>query len=319
MALDYENSGVSVKKGDDFADFIKAFPSKAVSKGIGGFAGGIELDTEKYKNPIIMSTTDGVGTKLLIAKKLNNWKTVGIDLVAMNVNDLIVCGCEPVNFLDYIATGKIDDERLHDIISGIILGCEQAECVLTGGETAEMPGMYADDDVDLAGFALGIVDKNKVLPKLDAMNAHDVILGLPSTGLHSNGYSLARKAVPEDNLELYKEMLTPTKIYIKEMKKLLSTQKILGAAHITGSGLLGNFLRVIPSHLKPAFTWDWKVPSIFEAIQKLGGISTNEMREVFNMGIGMALVVAKENESEVLDYAKKEGIDIVRMGELMNV
>jgi phosphoribosylformylglycinamidine cyclo-ligase len=317
MPIDYEEAGVSTKKGDDFADFIKNFPSKAVSKGIGGFAGGIPIDPGKYSRPILMSTTDGVGTKLLVAKKLGKYDTVGIDLVAMNVNDLIVAGCEPLSFLDYIACGRIDDAVLREVMTGIVAGCEEAECVLTGGETAEMPGMYAEDDIDLAGFALGVVDEKDVLPKLSSISAGDSIVGLPSSGVHSNGFSLARKAVDPDDLPVWRELLTPTRIYVREMKKLISSGMVLAAAHITGSGLIDNFVRVIPKGLAPKFAWDWEVPRIFGAIQASGGISTEEMRKVFNMGIGMAIVVKRKDEAAFLDFAARNGIAAFVAGELV--
>jgi phosphoribosylformylglycinamidine cyclo-ligase len=316
MAIDYENAGVSRKKGDDFADFIKNFPSKAVSGGIGGFAGGIPIDPSKYRKPILMSTTDGVGTKLLVAKKLEKYDTVGIDLVAMNVNDLIVAGCEPLSFLDYIACGKLRDEVLHEVVKGIVAGCEEAECVLTGGETAEMPGMYAEDDIDLAGFALGLVDEKDVLPKLGRIEAGDSVIGLPSSGIHSNGFSLARKVVDEDDIDTWKELLSPTRIYVREMKKLISSGKVRAAAHITGSGLMENFVRVIPKSLKPLFSWDWNIPGIFGKLQESGKIATEEMRKVFNMGIGMAIVVKRREEEAFLDFAKRSGIAAFKAGEL---
>lgn len=309
----YASAGVDIEKGDRFADFIKNIKSKAVSSGIGGFAGGIEIDTEKYKKPVLLSSTDGVGTKLLVAQKLKKFDTVGIDLVAMCVNDLIVCGAAPLVFLDYIACGKIHEEMLHDIVRGIVEGCEQAECTLAGGETAEMPDLYAEKDFDLAGFSVGIVDKDKMLPRTDEIKAGDVLLGLPSTGIHSNGLSLARKVIKEENWDL---LLPPTKIYIKDMKKLIETGMVLAAAHITGGGLEGNVVRILPDNVKPEFTWDWDVPEVFTRIQEDGPVEEAEMRKVFNMGIGMTIVVKKENKDAVLDFAKKNDIDLKFMGTL---
>ncbi len=318
MAIDYRSAGVDMEKGDQFADFIKNLPSKAVDKGIGGFAGGIPLtNIAGMREPMLMSTTDGVGTKLLVAKKLNKWDTIGIDLVAMNVNDLIVCGCKPLNFLDYIACGRIDETKLHAIIKGIVDGCEQADCVLTGGETAEMPDVYEADDVDLAGFCTGVVDKADMLPRLGEMSEGDVVLGLPSSGVHSNGYSLARKCVPDSDSKAWDLLLTPTRIYVRELSTLIGTGKVLGAAHITGSGLDGNFERVVPKGLRGNWSWSWQRPQIFDIIQKGGQVPEAEMRAVFNLGVGIAFVVKAKDESEVLSFAKSKGIEAFRMGSLV--
>jgi phosphoribosylformylglycinamidine cyclo-ligase len=315
--LDYEKAGVSIRKGDEFAEFIKGIPSKAVSKGIGGFAGGAALDLKGYREPVLLSTTDGVGTKLLVARKLRRYDTIGIDLVAMSVNDLVVCGARPIQFLDYIACGRIDEGVLHAVIEGVVAGCEQAGCELTGGETAEMPDVYGLDDIDLAGFAVGIVEKNKMLPRLDRMEAGDLVLGMPSTGVHSNGYSLARKAVDPEDRKTWEELLVPTKIYVRELLELISTGRVLGAAHITGSGLLGNVERVIPRELRARFSWDWAAPPIFAKIQAGGGVGDEEMRSVFNMGIGMAVIAKREEAEGLLEIAASKGIALVRAGELV--
>ena len=315
--LDYEKAGVSIRKGDDFAEFIRGIPSKAVSKGIGGFAGGAALDLRGYREPVLLSTTDGVGTKLLVAKKLGRYDTIGIDLVAMSVNDLVVCGARPIQFLDYIACGKIDEGVLHAVIEGVVAGCEQAGCELTGGETAEMPDVYGTDDIDLAGFSVGIVEKNKMLPRLDRMEAGDLILGMPSTGVHSNGYSLARKAVDPEDRATWQELLVPTKIYVRELLDLISTGRVLGAAHITGSGLHGNVERVLPRELRASFSWDWPVPPIFAKIRSGGKISDDEMRSVFNMGIGMAVIAKREEAGGLVEIAASKGIALFRAGELV--
>jgi phosphoribosylformylglycinamidine cyclo-ligase len=203
----YKEAGVDIEKGDRFTDFIKNFGSHAILKGIGGFSGGIELDLKKFRRPVLLSTTDGVGTKLLVAKKCKTYTTIGIDLVAMCVNDLIMCGAEPLIFLDYIACGKIHEKVLQDIMKGIIRGCEIAHLKLAGGETAEMPDMYNTDDVDLAGFAVGIGEKEELLPKINLIREGDIIFGLPSSGIHSNGFSLARKVIPEGEKRLWEELL----------------------------------------------------------------------------------------------------------------
>jgi len=315
----YEEAGVSIDKGDKFASFIGSLKSKAVSRSIGGFAGGIAIDTKKYKNPIMLSTTDGVGTKLMIAQELGIYDTVGIDLVAMSVNDLIVCGAAPQTFLDYIACGKIHEEVLHQIIKGVVDGCEQAECTLAGGETAEMPDVYGSDDFDLAGFAVGIVDKDKMLPRKKNIKKGDIILGLPSAGIHSNGLSLARKVIDKKDKAGRRELLKPTKIYVKELKKLIAKDNIEAAAHITGGGLTGNLIRTLPKTVKPVFdTTAWEVPEIFKKIQKNGGIDPVEMERVFNMGIGIAMVVKKNNVDDVLSFAKRSKIAIRVIGEIVN-
>ena len=312
--LDYEKSGVSIRKGDEFAEFIKGIPSKAVSKGIGGFAGGASLNLAGYRDPVLLSTTDGVGTKLLVAKKLGRYDTIGIDLVAMSVNDLVVCGARPLQFLDYIACGRIREEVLHAVIEGVVAGCEQAGCELVGGETAEMPDVYGDQDIDLAGFAVGLVERKKMLPHLDRIEEGDLVLGMPSTGVHSNGYSLARKAVDPGDLGTWEELLVPTKIYVKELLELINTGRVLAAAHITGSGLSGNVDRVLPRGLKAEFSWDWPVPSVFGKIQRGGGIPDAEMRQVFNMGIGMAVVAKKEEAEGLLEIARNKGIELLSVG-----
>ena len=315
----YEEAGVSIDKGDKFASFIGSLKSKAVSRSIGGFAGGIAIDTAKYKNPIMLSTTDGVGTKLLIAQELGIYDTVGIDLVAMSVNDLIVCGAAPQTFLDYIACGKIHEEMLHQIIKGVVNGCEQAECTLAGGETAEMPDVYGSGDFDLAGFAVGIVDRDKMLPRKKNIKKGDIILGLPSAGIHSNGLSLARKVIDKKDKAGRLELLKPTKIYVKELKKLIAKDNIEAAAHITGGGLTGNLIRTLPNTVKPVFdTNAWEVPEIFQKIQKNGGIDPVEMERVFNMGIGIAMVVKKNNVDDVLSFAKRSKIAIRVIGEIVN-
>jgi phosphoribosylformylglycinamidine cyclo-ligase len=313
----YAEAGVNIDKGDKFAQFIASIKSKAVSKGIGGFAGGIELDISKYKTPVLLSSTDGVGTKLLLTKEFGIYDTIGIDLVAMSVNDLIVCGAEPLNFLDYIACGKINDKILKDIIKGIVKGCEEGECILAGGETAEMPDVYKEDEFDLAGFCVGIVEKDKMLPKKNEIKRGDVILGLPSSGVHSNGLSLARKVIPEKDKLGRATLLKPTKIYVKQLKKLIETDMILSAAHITGGGLEGNLKRTIPNSVRAVFNYSsWQTPDIFKKIMKDGGIAEAEMRKVFNMGIGMALIAHKENVNNILSVARKERIDISVIGEL---
>lgn len=314
MRITYKNSGVDIEKGERFAGFISSINSRAVDVS-GGFAGGIELDLKKYSNPVLMSCTDGVGTKLLVARNLKKFDTIGIDLVAMSVNDLIVCGAEPVSFLDYIACGKLDEEILKEIIKGIVEGCEQAGCVLSGGETAEMPDLYSENDFDLAGFCTGIAEKSSILPKKAEIKRGDTILGIPSEGIHSNGLSLARRVLDEKH-PLYPELLKPTKIYVKDFRKLLSSGMVLAAAHITGGGLEANTARVIPDKFRQKLYWDWDVPAIFSAIREAGGIEEQEMRRVFNMGIGISLIVAGDKSSELISYGRENNINVIKIGEI---
>jgi phosphoribosylformylglycinamidine cyclo-ligase len=263
-----------------------------------------------------MTTTDGTGTKLLVARKLGRYDTIGIDLVAMNVNDLLVCGARPVVFLDYIACGRIDETRMHDIMRGIVRGCELAGCSLGGGETAEMPDLYGADDFDLAGFAVGIAEKGTVLPRKSEVRAGDLILGLPSSGIHSNGLSLARKLLPESDVDGWNAMLVPTRIYAVETQALISSGKVLAAAHITGGGLFGNLQRVIPQTLRPRFTFDWPVPSIFSKIQAAGGVADEEMRSVFNLGIGIAMIAHPSDGTALREIAAKGGFELLDIGVL---
>jgi phosphoribosylformylglycinamidine cyclo-ligase len=311
--MDYTSAGVDIEGGDRFARFIASIKSKAVSSGIGGFSGGIEFDPARYKKPLLMSTTDGVGTKLLVAQKFKKFDTIGIDLVAMNVNDLAVCGVQPLSFLDYIAAGRLDEKFLHDIIKGIVAGCEQAGCVLVGGETAEMPDLYHGGDFDLAGFCVGIGEKDAMLPRYGVMSAGDPLYAIPSAGVHSNGFSLARKALPESGWE---ELLEPTRIYVRELMKLSASGTIAAAAHITGGGLEGNLTRVLAPGLAPRFTWDWRVPRVFSRIAEGGGVAEGEMRRVFNMGVGIALVVPKAREKEFL--ALSADMSVFPIGELIS-
>ena len=312
----YRDAGVDIDRGDRFVDFIKGIRSRAVDPGIGGFSAALPIESLGFKSPVLLTTTDGTGTKLLVARKLGRYDTIGIDLVAMSVNDLLVCGARPVLFLDYIACGRIDETRMHDIMRGIVRGCELAGCSLGGGETAEMPDLYAAEDFDLAGFAVGIAEKGAVLPKKTEIGSGDVILGLPASGIHSNGLSLARKVIPESNAAALNELLIPTRIYAAEMRALIDTGRVLAAAHITGGGLFGNLKRVIPDGLRPAFTFDWPVPAIFPKIQSAGGISDGEMRAVFNLGIGIAMVAHPTDAPFLRDCARAGGFTLLDIGVL---
>lgn len=317
MAKTYRDAGVDIDRGDSFVDFIRSISSPAVSGDIGGFTGGFEIDTGKYRRPVILTTTDGVGTKLLIARALKAYDTIGIDLVAMCVNDLITSGAKPVSFLDYIACGRIEETVMHDLMRGIVAGCEMAACKLAGGETAEMPDVYGAGEFDLAGFAVGIVEKEAMLPVTGDIVEGTPLYGLPSSGIHSNGLSLARKTLNLDDERILREMLVPTRIYVKELETLTKGQRIVGAANITGGGLEANIQRILPENLRPELTYSWEIPWIFREIQEGGAVDTREMRRVFNLGIGMVLAVAAKEAVSFEAKAESSGIDMVRIGKVV--
>ena len=301
----YKKAGVNIKLADKFTKFLEK-----KSKAIGGFAGILPIKESGNKNSIVAST-DGVGTKLKLAFMLNKHDTIGIDLVAMCVNDIIVCGARPLLFLDYYAIGKLNLARSKQVMKGILEGCKRAESVLLGGETAEMPGFYKDGEYDLAGFSVGIVDNSDIING-SKIKAGDVLIGLKSTGFHSNGFSLVRKVL-EDKKMLKKyasKLLTPTKIYVKDIKKLKTALKktggILGLAHITGGGIEGNLIRILPKNIQAlVYEKKWKVPSIMKEIQKLGHVPDKEMWKTFNMGIGMIAVVKKKDAALALKTLKE--------------
>src|SRR4030042_220177 len=312
----YKDAGVDIKKGDSFVQMIKpmvesTFRPEVLTK-IGGFAGCVSLNLERYKKPILVSSTDGVGTKLKIAFLMNHHDTVGIDLVAMCVNDIVVSGAKPLFFLDYIATSKLDTEKAAKVISGIVKGCIEAECSLIGGETAEMPGFYKGEEYDLAGFAVGIVENSQVIDG-SGVTVGDKLIGIASSGLHSNGFSLVRKLllvqlkmdlgkrVEEIGEVLGEELLRPTRIYVRTVLNLTRDFNIVGIAHITGGGITGNLPRIIPQSCKAIVqkgTWD--IPPIFSFLKEKGKISEEEMLGIFNNGIGMVLVVRSKDVEEIL-------------------
>jgi len=303
--MDYKTAGVDIDAGNETVQRIKKFVPD-----IGSFSGLFPLDTQGMKEPLLVSATDGVGTKLKVAFELDKHDTVGIDLVAMSVNDLICCGAKPLFFLDYIGCQKVIPEQIAAIVKGIHDGCQQAGCALLGGETAELSDMYANGEYDLAGFAVGVVDKSRLIDG-SSIQPGDVLVGLPSSGLHSNGYTLARKVLgPED----YPEMLTPTRIYVKEIQQCLKAGvDIKGIAHITGGGLVENIPRILPEGLMMQIDYEcWTIPEIFQKIQKQGNIAVEEMRRVFNMGIGMILIVSEKDlpffsHSQVIGNVMKIG------------
>jgi len=329
--LTYKEAGVDIEKADEFVNQIKSFVigtfNKNVITPIGGFAGAYLLEIAKYKEPVITSSTDGVGTKLKIAQVLNKHDTIGIDLVAMCVNDLITTTSKPLFFLDYFATGKLEPYVAVDVVNGIAEGCQQAGCALIGGETAEMPGMYKDGEYDLAGFAVGVVEKEKMLDGSKTEEG-DILIAVSSSGIHSNGYSLVRKLVEikgykyEDKIEefgktLGEELLIPTKIYVKTVLSLVDKVNIKAIAHITGGGIPGNLIRVINDRLTAIIEEKLiKVLPVFKWIQKEGNIPKEEMFKTFNMGVGLILVVDKSEVDKTLELLKQLGEEGYIIGKL---
>ncbi|HLS65481.1 MAG TPA: phosphoribosylformylglycinamidine cyclo-ligase [Pseudogracilibacillus sp.] len=329
MSNMYKKAGVDVEKGYEAVARMKRHIEKTnrpeVIGGIGAFAGLFDLTSLSYKEPVLVSGTDGVGTKLKLAFQLNKHDTVGIDLVAMCVNDIVAQGAEPLFFLDYIGCGKNDPEVIEQIVSGVSEGCVQAGASLIGGETAEMPGMYEEDEYDLAGFVVGIAEKSKLITG-ETIEAGDAIVGIASSGIHSNGYSLVRQVVKGFDLQkqydglaepLGDALLRPTKIYAKEIKQLLEKVTVKGIAHITGGGFYENFPRMLPDGLGVKLdetTWD--IPDILSFIEREGEINHEEMYGVFNMGIGMALAVNSEEAEETTAILRQNGVEATIIGEV---
>lgn len=313
MAISYKDSGVDIDAADLSVQMMKKYIQSTYTKGvlgdIGSFGGFFQV-SNSHKNPVLVAGADGVGTKLKIAFMMNKHDTVGIDCVAMCVNDVLVHGATPLFFLDYIAVGKLIPEKITQIVKGLCDGCIQAGCALIGGETAQMPDMYKEDEYDLAGFAVGIVEKEKLLDG-SKVKEGDIVIGLASSGIHSNGFSLARKVLLKDmRLDRYiddfkktlgEELLTPTMIYVKPILEILD-ENIHAMAHITGGGIVENLPRVLPNGLEARLDKNsWKVPAIFHMIQKMGEIEEKEMFRTFNMGIGFILVVEKNNADQILN------------------
>jgi len=311
----YKKSGVNINLADRFVDYIGKISKKNVKKknkylnkdNIGAFGSTFDISKIKIKDPLIVSSTDGVGTKLELANRFKKFDTIGIDLVAMCVNDLIVQGARPLFFLDYIAVGKIKLNKMKKIVNGIVKGCNLSDCNLVGGETAEMPGIYDKDKFDLAGFSVGIVSKKKILHKKNVLNG-DIILAIPSSGVHSNGYSLIRSILKNKKIttQLKSDLLKPTKIYTKEILNLTKNNLIHSAAHITGGGLIDNILRSIPDELSINIDLSKiKIKKIFKWI-KSNNITDNEMLKTFNCGVGFCLIVKKKNINKIKKYFSKD-------------
>jgi phosphoribosylformylglycinamidine cyclo-ligase len=313
--LSYRDAGVDIDAGDALVEKIKPFAKRTmrpeVLGGLGGFGALCEIP-KKYRHPVLVSGTDGVGTKLKLAFQLDRHDTVGIDLVAMSVNDVLVQGAEPLFFLDYFASAKLDVRVAAQVIQGIAKGCEQAGCALIGGETAEMPGMYAPGEYDLAGFCVGVVEKERIIDGR-TIRAGDALLGLASSGPHSNGFSLIRKIIERAKPPF--DLLTPTRIYVKPVLKLLESVPVKGLAHITGGGLTGNVPRVLPENLRAVIKKAaWPRPEVFQWLQREGGVAESEMAGVFNCGIGMVLVVERSDAKRAADNLRASGETVYEIG-----
>ncbi len=330
MATTYKQSGVDIEAGDAFVERIKPHAARTmrpeVLAGVGGFGGLFALPPGKYREPVLVAGTDGVGTKLKVAFQAGRHGTVGIDLVAMSVNDILTCGAEPLFFLDYFATGRLEVDAAAEVVKGIAVGCEQAGCALLGGETAEMPGFYARGEYDLAGFCVGVVERSAIIDG-KSVAPGDALIGLTSSGLHSNGYSLARKVLLEDaklSLDAVPEglgrpladaLLEPTRIYVKDALALTAAVKVKGMAHITGSGIPGNLPRCLPDGTRAVLDEKaWKRPAIFELIQKHGSVARDEMYNTFNMGLGLIVVVAEADVPAALALLQARGVEASRVG-----
>ena len=332
-SLTYADAGVNIDKANKLVSTISEIAKKTSRTGvigeIGGFGGLFSLNLANLDRPVLVSSTDGVGTKLKIAFMLGKHDTVGIDLVAMCVNDIIVQGAKPLFFLDYLSLGKLDSEQVAEIIEGIGEGCKQASCALLGGETAEMPGFYKDKEYDMAGFAVGIVDNSKIIDGTEVRVGHRLI-GIASSGLHSNGYSLVRKIcfdrlklkiddyVPELGQTIGEALLTPTKIYVEPLLSILKDLPVHGLAHITGGGIEDNILRIVPSACQISIQSEiWDVPPIFTFLQQAGNVSDAEIRRTFNNGIGMIAIVPADATGDVLQRLEAMNEKAYLIGEIM--
>ena len=330
--LTYKKAGVDIDEGEKFVKLLSPMARKTfrpeVITDIGSFNALFRLDIHKYKNPVLVSGTDGVGTKLKIAIMMDKHDTVGIDLVAMCVNDILTSGAEPLFFLDYFATGKLKAGKAAEVVKGIVRGCTEAGCSLIGGETAEMPGFYTEDEYDLSGFAVGVADRNKIIDG-SSIKDGDSIIGIAANGLHSNGFSLVRKLffdmkkmdvsayLPEIGARLGDELLKPTRIYVKAFVSLKDTIKIKGMAHITGGGIPGNLPRILPKGMSAVIqSGSWPVPRIFALIRRLGKVPEDDMKRTFNMGVGYVMVVSKRKAGDAVSMLNQSGYQAFIIGKI---
>ncbi|NLI91938.1 MAG: phosphoribosylformylglycinamidine cyclo-ligase [Peptococcaceae bacterium] len=330
MGITYKDAGVDITAGNEAVERIKPAVASTwrngVIGGLGGFGGLFSLDLKKYPDPVLVSGTDGVGTKLRLAFQLDKHDTIGQDAVAMCVNDVLVQGAEPLYFLDYLAVGKLVPEKVASIVEGVAEGCRQAGCALIGGETAEMPGFYNEEEYDIAGFAVGVVNRDKLIDG-SGIREGDILLGLPSSGLHSNGFSLVRKIFAGYSLQenfselggtLGEVLLTPTRIYVKQILPLLEKISVPGMVHITGGGLTENIPRVLPMGLGVEIDLSsWKVPPIFHLVQQVGQVEQTEMLRTLNMGIGFILILHPEEEMQAVEILKMKQENPVRIGRVV--
>ncbi len=329
-ALSYRDAGVDIDAGNRLVDRIKPHAKRTLRSGVlgglGGFSALFELPLDRYRQPVLVSGTDGVGTKLKLALELNRHDTIGVDLVAMCANDVLVVGAEPLFFLDYYATGKLDVDVAADVIQGIADGCEQAGAALVGGETAEMPGMYGDGDYDLAGFCVGVVEKTRIIDG-SRIKPGDVLVGLASSGPHSNGYSLIRKILAVSGAKLDQPfaegrtlgaaLLAPTRIYVKPVLRLLEQIEVHAIAHITGGGLTENIPRVLPADTKAVIDLQsWRWPAVFQWLQQQGGVAEAEMWRTFNCGVGLVVCVAAEDVERAQTILREAGETVWRLGHI---
>lgn len=331
MEETYKSSGVNIEAGEltvqKIKDYAKSTFNKQVLTDIGLFGGFYELDLENYKKPVLVSSVDGVGTKLKIAFEANRHTTIGQDLVNHCVNDIAVCGARPLFFLDYYATGKLNPDTAAEVINGFSIACKENGCALIGGETAEMPGFYQDGEYDLSGTIVGIVDKDKIIDGSNIKKG-DLLLGFPSNGLHTNGFSLARKVllskynlgqhINQLGTTLEDELLKIHKSYLNIILKLTEYNNVKGFSHITGGGIIGNTIRIIPDGLNISIHWgNWELPPIFKLIQETGNISQEEMRKVFNLGIGLIAIISKENEAQTFQIVHDNKEHVLLLGEVV--
>ncbi len=328
-SISYKDAGVDIDAGDALVERIKPHAWRTlrpeVLTGIGGFGALIEI-AKKYQEPVLVSGTDGVGTKLKLAFTLDRHDTIGIDLVAMSVNDILVSGAEPIFFLDYFATGKLSLDTAEAVIAGIAKGCEVAGCALIGGETAEMPGMYADGEYDLAGFAVGVVEKSRIISGANIVPG-DVVLGLASSGAHSNGYSLVRKLIEVSGIDLDADfhgrpfadaVMAPTRIYVKPLLALMEKLPVKGMAHITGGGITGNLPRCLPDGVAARIDLQsWTRPPLFDWLQQAGNVEPGEMLRTFNCGIGLCVVVSAADAAAAEAHLEAAGETVWRIGEIV--
>ncbi|WP_082235210.1 phosphoribosylformylglycinamidine cyclo-ligase [Halobacillus massiliensis] len=331
MSQSYKKAGVDVEAGYQAVDLMKKHVKRTmrpeVIGGLGSFAGLFDISSLTYNHPVLVTGTDGVGTKLKLAFEMNKHDTIGVDVVAMCVNDIAAQGADPLLFLDYIACGKNEPEKIEQIVKGIADGCEQSNCALVGGETAEMPGMYEPEEYDLAGFVVGMADKEQLITG-ESVQPGDVLIGLPSSGVHSNGFSLVRKIIEEHNLDLTEVyspfsqplgevLLTPTKIYVKALKALKEQVQIKGLAHVTGGGFYENIPRTLPEGFGVSIEEkSWEIPEVFNFLKEQGNLSVEDMFGVFNMGIGMVALVEEQEADTALRILSEQGEKAVKIGQV---